>query len=190
MASQWRYDGRFAGNRVNCEGVPALPAWAVRWCLDDPRRIPYLLIWRSPWTEEVQEAVRVARYIPRPPFPPRDDLVEVKRTDGSVCILRFVWQELPRNGGRSLLLKCHYCGIPRRALYGWEASRQTHTVTRATWECRACAGLRYASEGGALLIRSRGWLGGLLGVGRSDRPEPWFPFVFASPLQAAELGLA
>ena len=49
--------------------------------------------------------------------------------------------------------------------------------------------LRYSSEGGALLIRSRGLLGLLFGVGHSPRPEPWYPLVFSSPQEAAVAGV-
>jgi len=65
-----------------------------------------------------------------------------------------------------------------------------YAVRRANWECRKCAGLRYASEGGALLIRSRGRLGRLFGVGRIARPEPWLPYVLASPMDAIAAGFA
>jgi hypothetical protein len=61
-------------------------------------------------------------------------------------------------------------------------------VLRLLRQCRTCAGLRYASEGGALLIRSRRVMGRLLGVGRSPRPEPWEPLIFTRPEQAAEAG--
>lgn len=186
----WR--GRYIGFRVNCESVPLLPAWAVRWVLDDPRKIPYLFVWKSPWTGEVKEATRVTRYTPAPPFW-SDDLVEVKRTDGGVSILRFVWRELPRNRGRSLLLTCWFCMTPRGALYGWEACRHTYNVKRAEWACRACAGLRYASEGGALVSRARSarWrlMEALFGPIRTPRPESWYPYVFSSPELAAEAGL-
>jgi hypothetical protein len=46
--------------------------------------------------------------------------VELKRTDGSVTILRLVWRMLPRNGGRALLLVCSNCNTPCRHVYGWE----------------------------------------------------------------------
>jgi hypothetical protein len=63
------------------------------------------------------------------------------------------------NGGSVRLLICPYCGIPRRGLYGWElGGHYTSIVTRSTWGCRKCNLLRYASEGGALLIRPRGTL--------------------------------
>jgi hypothetical protein len=53
-----RRGGRFFGRRVNCEQVPLLPAWAVGWMLDDPRKIPYLLIWKSEYDGKIKEAVR------------------------------------------------------------------------------------------------------------------------------------
>jgi hypothetical protein len=33
--------------RLNCENMPVVPAWLVRSNLNDPRRIPYLLVWKS-----------------------------------------------------------------------------------------------------------------------------------------------
>jgi len=56
-----RRAGRFFGRRVNCEYVPTLPAGAVRWVLDDPRKIPYLFAWKSKLYDEINEAVRVAQ---------------------------------------------------------------------------------------------------------------------------------
>jgi hypothetical protein len=41
-----------------------LPAWIVRRVWDDPRRIPYLLVWKGRRDGEVKEAVRVARFVP------------------------------------------------------------------------------------------------------------------------------
>jgi hypothetical protein len=80
----------------------------------------------------------------------------------------------PRNRGRVRLLICPYCSIPRRGLYGWEpGGRFTDSVLRSTWGCRKCNGLRFASEGGALLIRPRGTLGLVFGTGHSPRPESW-----------------
>jgi hypothetical protein len=47
--------------------------------------------------------------------------VELKRTDGSITVLRIVWRMLPRNGRRALLLVCSYSYTPRRYVYGsWE----------------------------------------------------------------------
>ena len=144
-----RSEGRFFGHRVNCEQVPFLPAWAVACMLDDPRKIPYLLVWKRPEGSAVREVVRVSTY---GQFPA--DWAEIKRPDGTRDLIRTLLRPLPRNGGKARLLICPYCKIPRRGLYGWEpGGHYTSRVTRSTWGCRKCSLLRYASEGGALLIR-------------------------------------
>jgi hypothetical protein len=188
-----RRGGRFCGRRVNCEGVPLLPAWAVAWMLDDPRKIPYLLVWKSEHDGEIKEDVRIARDISHvPPF----DLtgwIEIKRHDGTSSFVRPVLCPLPRNGGRVRLLTCPYCQTPRRALYGWRPGGQyTSSAVTCSWQCRSCAGLRYASEGGALVSRG-GPISRLLRMPcpdmRHPRPEPWLPYVFTSPEEAAEAGV-
>jgi hypothetical protein len=74
-----RCEGRFFGRRVNCEQVPFLPAWAVAWVLDDPRKIPYLLVWKRPEDSSVREVVRISTY---GQFPPDwADWAEIKRPD-------------------------------------------------------------------------------------------------------------
>lgn len=70
-----------------------LPAWAVRWARDDPRRIPYLLIWKSGRDDTVKEAVRVARVVPKPNLPEADS-VTVKRADGSVTPVFLAWRQM------------------------------------------------------------------------------------------------
>ena len=47
---------------MDCEQVPLLPAWAVAWALDDPRKIPYLFVWKRPEDSSVREVVRVSAY--------------------------------------------------------------------------------------------------------------------------------
>lgn len=188
------YQGRFFGRRVNCEYVPALPASVVRCVLDDPRKIPYLLIWKNPRDGCVKEAVRVIRLGP-PPYLPQADSIEVKRTDGSVVHLRAIKRLLPRNTGNDVLLACPFCCSLKRALYGWVPGGQfTNSAQTAIWQCRLCARLRYASEGGALIHRGRGALARLLelydGPLRSERPQPWFPYVFTTPQDAISAGLA
>jgi hypothetical protein len=188
---RYRCGGRFYGRRVNCERVPLLPARAVREVLDDPRKIPYLLVWKSDGGE-IPEAVRLFRLGP-PPYLPTAESIEIKRTDGSVVHIRAIKCSLPRNGGYAILLACPFCCSLGRALYGWEpGGRYTSSAQRCSWQCRRCAGLRYASEGGALMLRSRGrWFRELAmkyGRARSDRPDPWYPCVFSSPADAVAAG--
>jgi len=178
------------GRRVNCEQVPLLPAWAVARMLDDPRKIPYLLVWKSPSDNIVQEVARIA---PHKEIEAVMGAVEIKRPDGTRNFMRTILRPLPRNGGTVRLLICPYCQIPRQGLYGW-GRRFTTSVVRSTWGCRRCNQLRYASEGEALVVRARGALFRMMdaayGPCRSERPEPWYPYVFTSPEEAAEAGLA
>lgn len=143
--SKRRDDGRFDGYRVNREMVPCLPARIVSECPSDPRRVPYLLIWKHRWTGMLKEVVRVAS-----PYPTRDwleiGLAEVKRGDGSRVSIRLIQR------AHKPMLICNSCQKPRLALYGWETNVGPRNVSPARWPCRACAGLSYASEGRALLI--------------------------------------
>jgi hypothetical protein len=192
-----RCSGRFFGRRVNCEQVPLLPAGAVAWVLDDSRKIPYLLVWMSRSDGTVQEAVRITSHneIERLRGLDWAGAVEIKRPNGTSNFIRTLFRPLPRNGGRVRLLICPYCQTPRRGLYGWEpGGRFTTSVVRSTWGCWKCNGLRYASEGGALVHRGRGailrMLGAASGPCRSERPEQWYPYVFTSLGKAAEAGIA
>jgi hypothetical protein len=148
---------RFTGLRVNCESVPRLPGWAVRRAMNDPRRIPYQLLWRNR-DEAVKEALQVF-------WRAADEWVEVKRTDGSRQRIRTGLVEIP-NGASALLLYCSRCGSLRRHLYGWEVLETR--LTRSLWQCRTCAGLRYASEGLYIPLAFRGW-------GRLERRPTWDP---------------
>jgi hypothetical protein len=164
----------------------------VAWMLDDTRKIPYLLIWKSLSDGTVKEAARIAPYYEAAGRGGADwtGAFEIKRHDGTRDFIRTLLSTLPRNRGRVRLLICPYCSIPRRGLYGWEpGGRFTNSIVRSTWGCRKCNGLRYASEGGALLIRPRGTLGLEFGTGQSSRPESWLPDVFTSPEEAAEAGV-
>jgi hypothetical protein len=175
------WDGHFLGfrARLNCENMPVIPAWLVRSNLNDPRKIPYLLIWKDArHSAEIKEAVRLARYVDPHDSSATNNHVEIKRTDGSITVLRFVWRMLPRNGGRALLLACSYCNTPRRHVYGWEwdnFSGWSNRVRNISWRCRSCARLRYSSEGGYLcgprMFRA---------LGNLPRPESWPPYVFTS----------
>lgn len=176
--------------RINCESIPVVPASLVRTNLNDPRGIPYLLIWKDERDGEVKEAVRLGRCRPTG----LDGFVELKRPDGRAAVLRLVWRMLPRNGGRALLLLCPGCHTPRRFVYGWEwesFSGRSNVVRRTDWKCRSCNQLRYSSEGGHLLLRG-GPISRLLGLHCPDisspRPEPWYPLVFSNPNEAAGVG--
>jgi hypothetical protein len=169
------WNGHFLGfwARLNCENIPVIPAWLVRRNLDDPRGIPYLLIWKSERDGEIKEAVRLARCVGA-----LDGYVELKRTDHSGTILRVVWRTLPRNGGRALFVLCPHCDTPRRHVYGWEwdnFSGWSNRVRRTDWCCRSCNRLRYSSEGGYLrpgvMFRALGSL---------PRPGLWLPYMFTS----------
>jgi hypothetical protein len=175
--------------RLNCEEMPVIPAWLVRSNLNDPRRIPYLLVWKDERDGEIKEAVRLARLVDPHDSRATANHVELKRTDGSATVLDVTWRTLPRNGGRALLLFCPCCETPRRYVYGWEwnpFSGRSNVVWRVSWRCRSCARLRYSSEGGGLR-GGRDWLARLMGFdpGNLPRPEPWLPHVSTSPHEAS-----
>jgi hypothetical protein len=190
-----RRGGRFFGRRVNCEYVPLLPAWSVRRVLDDPRKIPYLFVWKSRTDGTVQEAVRVAPHKEIEGLGGLDwtDAVEIKRPDETRNFIRTLLRPLPRNSGKERLLICPFCKIPRRGLYGWEPGGQfTTSAVQSPWGCWKCNRLRYASEGGALVLRSHWAFARLIEQhfgGRSPRPESWLPYLFTSPEEAVEAGL-
>ena len=173
--------------RLNCENMPVIPAWLVRSNLNDPRRIPYLLVWKDERHDgKIKEAVRLTCHVD-PYLGSPHNHVELKRTDGSTTVLRIVWRTLPRNGGRALLLLCPHCNTPRRHVYGWEwdsVSGWSNRVRRISWRCRSCALLRYSSEGGYLrpAYGRLGQVGVMLRAswGNLPRPESWLPYVFTS----------
>lgn len=155
-------DGRFKGLRVDLESVPRLPAWLLD------------RIWQDGRTISIRWEREDARTVP----------FEASREEGNAGVLR-VWvhaegslsgvilsvQRLPApNGGAVPAVRCPEpaCGRLVRHLY----------LREVWWQCRRCGGLRYASEGGALIWRSRGFVGRLLGLARDSRdprPEPWDP---------------
>jgi len=143
---------------------------------DDPRRIPYLLIWRTETDGTMAEAARICTKID-PPVPFSSDwhdVFEIKPSDRGRNFIPTTFCPLPRNGGRERLLVCPYCKVSRRAL--WEPGGEYTTSARSSdWKCRACAKLRYASESGALVHRSRFALAGIIeaiyGHGRNERPS-------------------
>jgi len=186
--------GHFIGPRVNCESLPCLPAKAVEWVLRDPRQLAYLMVWKNEESDEVIVAARVAAYSGPAEF--GQDFagyVEIRRPDGTHNCIRTIERHMPRNGGKTQLLVCPRCQRPRRTLYPWalNPARPRAVFRASTWQCRSCARLRYASEGGALMFHPRTDLGRLIeaveGPSRSPRPEPWYPYVFADPRDADEI---
>ena len=177
------YGGRFEGVRVNREQVPMLPASIVRRVWDDPRRIPYLLLWKGRQDGKLKEAVRIMRVVGNPGLPEAAS-VEVKRPGGSAMPIYLVWRWQP-HGGNSLLLRCWRCHKPRRELYGVRVAYGA--IRQADWECRICARLSYSSEGEALIFRG-GVLSKIFGQPTNSvtfsGPKPWLPFIFSS-LQGA-----
>jgi hypothetical protein len=153
----------YDGFRVNCESVPRLSAWIVRCVLDDPRHVPYFLFWRWMDRGEPKEVLGIRGR------PTSEELVELKRIDGSSVAVHSVRRRLPHNGGSALLLNCPCCSRLCRHLYGWSVSGKR--VVRSVWKCRNCAGLRYTSEGSYVRFR---WLGGY------PRTSPWDPYVFTN----------
>jgi hypothetical protein len=153
---------------------------------------PYLLVWKDERDNEIKDGVRLARGVGA-----LEGYVELKRANGSTTILRLVWRMLPRNGGRALFLLCPYCDTPRRHVYGWEwdsFSGWSNRVKRTDWCCRSCNRLRYSSEGGYLRqgVRAERLFAGIGFPGKLPplpRPEPWLPYVFISPEEAAEAGI-
>jgi hypothetical protein len=136
--------------------------------LGDPKKIPYLLVWRRLSDDTIQEAVHVV---------PQSEIGfdEIRRQDGTCnCICTF--SRHLRNGGKAQSLICPFCQIPRRGSYGWKADGPvTSSVVSSGWGSRACNKLHCSSEGGALVIRGRGAISQMyhdtLGSSRSDRPE-------------------
>ena len=112
-----RKNGRFDGYRVNCEYVPCLTARIVNQCLSDPRRVPYLLLWKGRRWGAVQEVVRLASRYPAPSHWFSSGWAEVKRGDGSQVNIH-----LTQIAYKSMLI-CNSCQKPRCALYGWRSMK-------------------------------------------------------------------
>jgi hypothetical protein len=169
--------------------MAVIPAWIVRSNFDDPRKIPYLLVWKDErHGGEIKEAVRLASCHDPHDSSAAHNHVELKRTDGSITVMRIVWRPLLRNRGRALFPLCPYCDTPRRHAYGWEwdsAAGWSNSVRQISWRCRSCARLRYSSEGGYLRSGSLRWCPEL-GVINLPRPESWLPSVFTDLDQAQE----
>ena len=133
------WGGRFIGPRVNCERVPALPACVVRLVLDDPRGIPYLLIWKDPQNETVWDAVRIAKYS-EPNALDWTGWVEIKRATGERTtavrsLLHAIARPLPPNRRKNFLRSP---GLRQLHCFGRWPSRQRlhHACVRSSREAR------------------------------------------------------
>jgi hypothetical protein len=112
------------------------------------------------------------------------DRSETRRGDGIDVLISL--SQRPKGS----FLICNSCQEDRRALYAWKVNQGLHNVSPVGWHCRVCAGLSYASEGGALVIRRLlPQLKPYRKLLRKPRPGPWEPLVFASPWDAMDAGL-
>jgi hypothetical protein len=155
-----------------------LPAWVVRRVWDDPRDLVYVLNWNGRQDRALKERVRIYRNT-RGSNPSGADSVEIMFFRGGNVEVCLEWRPQP-HGGRSLMLRCTRCQRPCRALYGSRVGvdGRYYVVKRARWHCRQCAGLRYSSEGGALVLRGSVLTKSLMrpcSDFRISRPRRWLP---------------
>lgn len=164
-----------APDTCHCEQVPSLPAWAIRMVLDDPLNLAQLFVWRWPWDEKIEDAMLVKRVVSPACFPDVE-AIELRRSARNITEVHVFRRPMPRNGGYDILMECPDCRKLRRTLYGRTAGVAiTRSAFQSEWRCCTCAGLRYASEGSALLVRSRGIVGKIFGIARAPRPKSWLP---------------
>ena len=130
------WDGRFLGERVNLESVPRLPAVVVAQAVAGGRAVR--LNWPPLFTSDLGDTVTL--------LIEGKAVVVVRRPDGDTTRVCVEWRPMPRRGGMAPLLRCPWCSRTVRHLYGWRRTGR-HRVTRESWRCRLCAGLRYVSEG-------------------------------------------
>lgn len=132
------FNGRFAGSRANVENVPRLPTFPARWVLDDPRRRPYFVLWTSE-DDDCRYGLKMA--------PGEEgDAVLITLENGETSRIPILRRPLPRGTGTALFYRCLWCQKPRRSLYRLTLSGR-RLVDYLGLRCRACAGLRFASQG-------------------------------------------
>jgi hypothetical protein len=144
--------------RFNVEDLPRLPTRAALLVLRDPWRRPHLALWESRWGPDSEPA-----YMLRIELAGRDLVRLTGRLDDPGIHARVVARRGPGNLVNSLW-QCPRCQRAGRFLY---------FHGRMGPRCRACAGLRFASEGRYMTVCSRAltqWFEGPV-VER----DPWNP---------------
>ena len=91
-------DGRFTGPRVNVDKVPRLPTFPARWALEDPRRRPYHVFWRS---SDGGQAPALKLTVGE-----RGETVVLTMPTGMIYRLGIRRRPLPRGTGTALFYLC------------------------------------------------------------------------------------
>src|SRR5262249_51727278 len=121
--------------------LPRLPTFPARWVLEDPRRRPYFVFWTDPFDETtISAAIRLETA-------GGGILISDHRGEIQVGIVR---RPLPGGRATAILYRCPGCEHPRRYLY---AAVKSYGLP---WQCQACAGLRWQSQGQYLSGFGRG----------------------------------
>src|ERR1700730_8114922 len=116
--------------RLNCENTPVIPLWPVRSNLNDPRRIPYLLVWKDE-RHGGEITARLSRYTKQPCGAEANGREFHSFAAGLADASAERWA--------ALLLVCSYCNTPRRHVYGWEwdsSSGWSNRARRISSRCR------------------------------------------------------
>lgn len=170
--------GRFSGVRFNVESVPRLPTFTARWLLADPRRRPYLVFWTTR-DGYLAYALRVEAVDGGEAAQLTDD----KGRNTRVALLR---RPLPVRGGVAILYQCPVCRRACRYLYT-HVFAYGRLVDHLGWQCQACAGLRWRSQGHYRRVftrRAYAMASAFLGLTKPSEPlprHPWDPRAVSDP---------
>ena len=134
--------GRFIGPRVNCENVPLFTSRALAWMLDDPRKVPYLMIWMDQNSEKIIEAVRIALSPDMEEEIPWAKCVEITK-ELMACRIGFLRSsDLFRGTGErpdwSSVRTANIHDV-RSTLGGWIRAGAMQPSYSRSWQCRSCA---------------------------------------------------
>lgn len=171
-----RDDGRFTGPRVNVDKVPRLPTFPARWALEDPRRRPYLVFWRS---SDGGQAPALKLTVGE-----GGDTVVLTMPTGMIYRLGIRRRPLPRGKGTALFYLCPRCEEPRRHLYLWIRAG-AEAVDYFGLRCRQCAKLLFRSQGRYIQTLLRDLLAATFGRPVPPRyilgNTPWDPGAVSDP---------